>query len=87
MTNAEAIEQTLAELELDHVEVALVTLARTLAKAVDEDPGHSALAKEYRAAIAALREAGESAGDDDDAAFGQSVVTPMRAKVGDTPKS
>jgi hypothetical protein len=56
---------------------ALVAAARSLAAAVDADPGSDRLWREYRAVLASLLEV---APDDDDggaSAFGDAVRTPL----------
>jgi len=64
---------------------ALIALARGLAAAVDTDPANAALWREYRAAVAALTQAGATGDlDDDTRSFLVSIATPpVRTAVGD----
>lgn len=74
------------EAKLSRVDEALVSLAKGLAKAVDGDNRNAALWREYRAAVAALQEAGERGDDTDDdtAGFIVSIQTPrLRSPMGD----
>lgn len=86
--NERAVNRTLRELKasgaVEHVPAALVELCKSLACAVDVEPGNAALFREYRAALDDLREAAEGAPDDDTADFLISIQTPRgRAKVVD----
>jgi hypothetical protein len=88
-SNAAGLERTIKALSahLDEEDEALIALARGLAGAVDADPANAALWREYRAAVGALVEAGTDHDvDDDTKAFLFEVRTPVRTKVGDTPK-
>ena len=90
--NERAVGRTLREFKacgvLAHVPDALVELAKSLARAVDSEPGNAALFREYRAAIDDLREAAASGTDDDAAEFLISIQTPRgRAKVVDAEDS
>lgn len=82
-SNRAAVEQTIAELRrmgrLEDVDAALVQAARTLARVMDTDPNGS-VAKEYMAAIKALREAGTDDHDDLD-----QLIDRLRAPMGDPP--
>lgn len=88
MTNAEAIETTIAALEaagrLSDTDAALVALCRNLASAVDAATGNAALWREFRAAVESLSQVGADDLDDDAAAFRVSIQTPGRAKVGNS---
>lgn len=93
--NAEGLARTLeamrADGKLEPGDDALVALAESLAEAVDADrcsdctaPGQNAtLWREYRAAIAALMEAGARGGSDDDAA---EFFLAVQTKVGNAKK-
>ena len=78
----EAAEATIAALEasggLEEGDEALVELVRGLAAAVDESPANAALWREYRAAVASLREVGRGGTDDDTASWLLTVRTPVR---------
>jgi len=78
--NERAVNATLKELKanttLDVVPRALVELVRSLAAAVDAEPGNAALFREYRASLDDLREAASTATDDDTAEFRISIQTP-----------
>lgn len=87
-SNAAGLERTLKAMapRLSEDAEALVALARGLAAAVDAEPGNAALWREYRAAVAAVMQAGVvDDADDDTAAFILQISTPgLRPKVGDT---
>lgn len=90
--NERAVNATLRELKadgsLDAVPKALVELVKSLASAVDVEPGNAALFREYRASLDDLREAASAAPDDDTADFLISIQTPRgRAKVVDAAES
>ena len=78
--NERAVTATLKELKtngsLGLVPKALVELVRSLASAVDEEPGNAALFREYRASLDDLREAASASVDDDTAEFRISIQTP-----------
>lgn len=99
-TNLESLEKTIAVMEADgrlgDSDTALIGMARALAQALDDGAkctcdcalarhtAPAAIWREYRAAVTALREAGEASdGDDDTAAFRLTIQTPRRAEVGD----
>lgn len=86
-SQAAAFEQTLAALvelgQVAQVDEALVGLCRGLAAAVDAQPATAALWKEYREALTALRQAGESRDTD---AFGE-LLAELRSSVGDASPS
>lgn len=63
--NANALERTVAVLAPGDDAAAVVEAARSLAGAVDSDPLNDALWREYRYALAALREACANGGDDE----------------------
>jgi hypothetical protein len=63
---------------LEDVDDALVEAVRSLARAVDSDPGNASLWREYRAVLADLRELG----DDDSDAFAV-LLEQLRAPVRD----
>ena len=67
MTNLEAADEMLAAMEdlgrLNQIDRARVVALRSLAEAVDRDPGNASLWREYRAAEAALREFDDGADD------------------------
>ncbi|MPY86234.1 MAG: hypothetical protein GEV00_24110 [Actinophytocola sp.] len=80
--NRTAIEETVrhlrAENRLTPADEALVTLARRLAAACDDDSGNASLWREYRASVATLSEVGRDDGDVDEAAeFAAAVSTPV----------
>jgi hypothetical protein len=83
-TNQGAAEATIRALRqagrLEAVDDALVAGFRTIAAAVDADPGNASLWREYRAFEARLRETGDHV--DDDLA---DVLRAMSAPVGDPP--
>ncbi len=56
MSNAAAVEVTLAALELGPEHQALEVAARSLAEAVDDNPDNASLWREYRQALATLDE-------------------------------
>lgn len=90
--NLRAVNRTIkaydAEGTLAEVPEALVELCRSLARAVDSEPGNAALFREYRQALDDLRDAASAAPDDDAAEFRISIQTPRgRASVGDTSNS
>ena len=64
MTNAEALERAVEAFGVEPRYVPLVQLARTLAGAIDRDPGNASLAREYRNALLDLMEAADADGDD-----------------------
>lgn len=71
--------------QLEDVDAAVIALAKGLAAAVDADPANGALWREYRAALVALREAGDAGdGNDDIAAFRFSIQAPRGASVVDS---
>ena len=78
--NERGIARTLKDLKaagsLALVPAALVELCKSLARAVDEEPGNAALFREYRASLDDLRETAAGAGDDDTAEFLISIQTP-----------
>jgi hypothetical protein len=81
--NRKAVDATIATLRslgrLEAVDEALVTAAQTLADAVDAEPGHASLWREYRSALNDLRGVG---GSDDDDEFSK-VLAALRPEVGD----
>jgi hypothetical protein len=83
VTNLEAIETTVDELRrgghLADGDAARVSIATSLARAVDTDPGNASLWREYRAAEAALHEVRDSESDDE-----RDLVAALSAAVGDT---
>lgn len=84
--NLSAIDETVAALQslgrLEDVDAATVEAARSLAVAVDEQPGNASLWREYQAAVRSLREVGadDGTGHDIDA-----IIAAIRgdAPVGD----
>ena len=87
-SNLRAVNKTLKAFDdqgvLDSVPEALVEFCRSLARAVDAEPGNAALAREYRAGLSDLRAAAAAAPDDDSAEFLVSIRTPRgRATVVD----
>lgn len=82
-TNVQAIEVVIKAMRatgrLEDVDEAVVTAARTLARAVDDDPGNASLWREYRAIEHRLRSSGEGMGSALD-----DVIRAMQAPVGDT---
>lgn len=89
-SNVAGLERTLRALEarLGDEHEALVALARGLAAAVDVAPESAALWREYRAAVAALSEAGAAGDvDDDTQSFLRSMRVPVSSKVGDPKNS
>jgi hypothetical protein len=90
-SNFEAAEATVQKLRdagtLDDIEPAIVQAVLSLASAVDGSDVKADMWREYRAAIAALREAASGGSDDDTASFIVSVQTPRRGKVGDAAES
>lgn len=90
LTNVAGLERTIKALRarLNEGDEALMALARGLAAAVDAAPENAALWREYRAAVAALTEAGaDGDADDDTQDFLLSIRTPLRPKVGNSKKS
>lgn len=92
LTNAEAAQLTVDRLRsakaLDDVDEATVQAFLSLAKAVDDPDAKADMWREYRAAIAALREVAAGGSDDDTTAFLVQIQTPgVRAKVGNAKKS
>lgn len=90
--NITAINRTLKALDdegtLVVVPDALVELCRSLARAVDAEPGNAALFREYRAALDDLRETASASVDDDTADFRISIQTPRgRASLVDAADS
>lgn len=81
--NERAMQATIRALRelgrLESVDEAMVAAARTLARAVDRDPGNAALWREYRAVEDRLRSAEH--GNDELNALG----AEMRAAMGDPP--
>lgn len=77
--NVPELERTIAALDLSEADSALVAACRSLAAAVDEDPGKASLWREYREALSDLmaRGAGDGDGGDALAAFMASVRTPV----------
>lgn len=89
-SNAAGLERTIKAMQgrLDDGDEALIALARGLAAAVDQEPGNAALWREYRAAVAALSEAGAAGDIDDDTKdFLLTIRTPMRATLVDPSES
>lgn len=87
-SNLRAVNKTIKALgddgTLSQVPDALVELCRSLARAVDAEPGNAALFREYRAALDDLRETASAAPDDDAAEFLVSIQTPRgRTKMVD----
>lgn len=85
-SNIDGLERTIKAMaeRLDESDEALMALARGLAAAVDAAPENAALWREYRAAVAALTEAGAAGDvDDDTQAFILSIRKPVRTKMGD----
>lgn len=87
--NTTGLKKTLEAMQtagqLEDVDAAVIALAEGLAAAVDDDPANGALWREYRAALTALREAGDAGGDDDDtAAFRFSIQAPRGASLVNT---
>ena len=82
--NRKAVDATIAALRslgrLEPVDDALIVAARSLADAVDAEPGHASLWREYRSALSDLRGAGGS--DETDDEF-ESVLAALRPQVGD----
>ncbi len=78
--NERAVNATLKDMKLAGVLAvvpkAVVELVRSMAAAVDAEPGNAALAREYRASLDDLREAASGATDDDTAEFRISIQTP-----------
>lgn len=85
-TNREAIDVVIGALgaagRLEAADEAIVVAARSLADAVDADPGNASLWREYRAIEQRLRSTGEASSNGLDA-----VLATMRAPMGDTAKS
>ena len=79
-SNERAVSATLKKLKSDgslvQVPAALVELCKSLARAVDSEPGNAALFREYRASLDDLRETAAGVGDDDTAEFLISIQTP-----------
>lgn len=79
--NRAALETTLEALRtagrLELIDAARVQIARTLATAVDLEPGSAILWREYRAAEKALREESEAHGDSFDQLLA-SLSAPVR---------
>jgi len=71
--NRTAVDLTIDALRhlgrLDQIDESLVAAAESLADAVDADPGHASLWREYRAAITELRSVGHVEDNDDDDEF------------------
>jgi len=78
-SNKAALSKTLADLVVPDRAEALVTLARTLAGAVDQSPANAALAKEYRATLVSLLEACTADDSNDE---GAELVQLVRTPVG-----
>lgn len=92
VSNATGLDKTLKALtaagRLDDADQALVALARCLAAAVDAEPENAALAREYRAALVALSNAGSDNLDDDARDFILSIRTPsVRTQIRDAEES
>ena len=86
-SNEAGLERTIKAMaaKLDEGHEALMALARGLAAAVDAAPENAALWREYRAAVAALTEAGAAGDvDDDTQAFILALRKPVRPKMGNT---
>ena len=86
-SNATGLERSLRALRsvLTPEHEALIALARGLAVAVDAEPNNAALWREYRAALAALTQAGSNDDPDDDTRdFLVTVRTPVRSEVGNS---
>lgn len=86
--NERAVGRTLRDLKAEGVLAlvpeAVVEMCRSLARAVDAEPGNAALFREYRSALDDLREMAASGPDDDAAQFLISIQSPHgRAKVVD----
>ena len=68
--NRTAVDLTIDALRhlgrLDQIDESLVAAAESLADAVDADPGHASLWREYRAALMELRSVGNVDSQDDD---------------------
>jgi len=83
--NRTALETTLEALRtagrLELIDAARVAIARSLATAVDREPGSAILWREYRAAEKALREESEAHGD----SFEQ-LIAQLSAPVRDETK-
>lgn len=77
--NTSELERTISALTLTDADAALVAACRSLAAAVDDDPGKASLWREYREALSDLmaRGAGDGDGGDALAAFLASVRTPV----------
>jgi hypothetical protein len=82
ITNAKAIELTLAELErmgrLEAVDAAQVQVVRSLATALDDDPSNAALWRQYREAL------GELSADDAHSSV-DDAIADLYSEVGDPP--
>lgn len=81
--NRAALERAIAALDPDDAAAAVVEAARSLASAVDADGLNDALWREYRYALAALREACAGGGDDEL----ENVFEAVRAAVRNPKKS
>ena len=85
-TNRQAIDVVIAALaaagRLEPADEALVVAARSLAHAVDADPGNASLWREYRAIEQRLRSTGEGSTSGIEAA-----LAALRAPVGDASHS
>lgn len=81
--NLSALDETVSALRalgrLEDVDAATVEAARSLAMAVDEQPGNASLWREYQAAVRSLREVGA---DDDGGLDIDAIVAAIR---GDAP--
>jgi hypothetical protein len=84
-TNSGQVEQTLKELRrlgrLERIDAAAVQMLRSMARALDQDPGRAALWREYREALREL-----TAHDDADGSFDEAVAG-LLAEVPDAPPS
>lgn len=82
MSNLDAVTQTLDELRrmgrIEPVDSALVEAARTMAAALDEQPGNAQLWKAYRDTLEVLTD--DSADDDDKVA---ALLAELSAPAGD----
>lgn len=78
--NERAVNATLRDLKADGsiaaVPKSLVQLCKSLARAVDSEPGNAALFREYRASLDDLRETATASLDSDAADFLISIQTP-----------
>jgi hypothetical protein len=79
VTNATALERTISALILADTDAALTAACRTLAVAVDDEPGKASLWREYLEALRELVGRGSGDGDGGDAlsAFLDSVRAPV----------